>query len=92
MLYPLNKYLVVEPVCEEEQDKSTVLIPDGVELKSTSPFCAVKLLEPNMNSNLRSGMTLVAPSHMVEKAEIHGRLYYLLLESQVVGFMGEDEN
>ena len=92
MLYPLNKYLAVEPVCEEEEDKSTVLVPEGVELKNTSPFCTVRLLEPNINSTLRSGMMLVAPSHMVEKVEIQDRTYYLLLESQVVGFIGDDES
>ena len=93
MLYPLNKYLVVEPIEDSKQeDQPTVLLPEGVDLKSSSPFCTVKLVEPNVTSTLRAGMTLVVHSHMIEKAEIGNQSYYLLLEGQVIGFMGDDEN
>ena len=91
MLYPLNKYLVVEPVKEAEKDShSTVLIPEGVDIK-TSSFCLVTLVEPNVNSNLRPGMKLVTQSHLLETAEIAGNTYYLLLENYVVGFLGAPE-
>tara|TARA_R110000851_G_scaffold238906_1_gene391654 strand:+ start:142 stop:423 length:282 start_codon:yes stop_codon:yes gene_type:complete len=93
MLYPLNKYLVVEPLEEDQvENQPTVLLPAGVDLKKTTPFCTMKLVEPNANSSLRAGMTLVAHSHMVEEAEIGDRVYYLLLESQVVGFIGDNES
>ncbi len=87
MLYPLNKYLVVKPVEEEEKENSSVvLIPEGVVIK-TSSFCLVELVEPNVNSTLRAGMKLVAQNHLLERAEIAGNTYYLLLENHVVGFL-----
>ncbi len=91
MLYPLNKYLVVKPIQDNEKDNhSTVLIPDGVDIKK-STFCLVELVEPNVNSTLRAGMKLVTQSHLLESAEIAGNTYYLLLENYVVGFLGASE-
>ena len=87
MLYPLNKYLVVKPVEEEEQENSSVvLITEGVDIK-TSAFCLVELVEQNVNSTLRADMKLVAQNHILERAEIAGNTYYLLLENHVVGFL-----
>ena len=89
MLTPLNKYLVVEPITEEEtENKNIVLLPDGVDIK-TSPFSLVRLLTPHADSTLHAGMALVVHDHMVEKVEIRKKVHYLLLENHVVGFLGE---
>jgi hypothetical protein len=90
MIYPLNRYLVVVPIDNEEESSSTVLIPEGVSIKA-SAFCLVELVEPNASSSLRKGMKLVAQSHLLERAEIAGNTYYLLLENHVVGFLGNHE-
>lgn len=89
MLFPVNKYLVVEPI-EEDSDPGapTVLVPPDVEL-AASRFISVKLVEANMGSSLRTGMTLVAHRHMLEEVALNGKTYYLLPESQVVGFLGK---
>ena len=92
MLFPINKYLVVEPIEQDaEASKTTVLIPDGVEVKR-SRFSLVRLVEASVDSNLRPGMSLLVHDHMLEKAEVNGKTYYLLVESQVVGFLGKDES
>ena len=89
MLYPLNKYLVVEPVEDDPGDDTpSVLVPAGVEV-AMSRFALVRLVEASAGSNLQPGMLLAVHSHMVEKADLKGETYYLLLESQVVGFLGE---
>ena len=56
-----------------------------------SAFCLVELVEPNAGSSLRKGMKLIAQSHLLERAEIAGNTYYLLLENHVVGFLGGHE-
>ena len=91
MLYPLNKYLVVEPVEETQKEESSVLIPGGVEI-DTSPYKVVKLLEAHVDSRLRKGMKLVAPSHSVEQVSVLGCEYYLLPETHVIAFHGGEEN
>jgi len=92
MLFPVNRYLVVEPIEQDsEKNSSTVLVPDGIEMK-TPRFSLVKLVEANSESSLLPGMSLLALSHMLENAEVNGKTYYLLLENQVVGFLGDDES
>ena len=90
MIYPTNRYLVVAPIEQEEENSSTVLIPEGVSIKA-SAFCLVELVEPNAASSLNKGMKLIAQSHLLERAEIAGNTYYLLLENHVVGFLGGHE-
>tara|TARA_R110002020_G_scaffold366890_2_gene578894 strand:- start:208 stop:483 length:276 start_codon:yes stop_codon:yes gene_type:complete len=91
MLFPINKYLVVEPI-EDDPDPSapTVLVPAGVET-ATSRFVLVKLIEASVNSNLSPGMELVVHRHMLEEAVLKRKTYHLLPESQVVGFLGDKE-
>ena len=91
MLYPLNKYLVVEPVEEpNENDKVTVLVPDGVQIES-SRYRLVKLIEPNVESKLRAGMNLVVSSHSIEEITVLGCQHYLLPETHVIAFHGGEE-
>tara|TARA_Y100000296_G_C5007220_1_gene173213 strand:+ start:260 stop:526 length:267 start_codon:yes stop_codon:yes gene_type:complete len=88
MLYPLNKYLVVEPL-EEEKTISGVIIPEEVNIDS-SAFKLVKILEPNTESRLESGMRILVPTHMIEEASFFGEQYYLVTENHVVGFYEEN--
>ena len=84
MLFPLNKYLVVELV-EEVKKQSGVLVPEGVSV-DTSAFKLVKIVQPNMDSRLRVGMSVLVPTHMIEEASFFGEQYYLVTENHVVGF------
>ncbi len=88
MLYPLNKYLVVEPVEEEQKEESAVLVPDDVQVQ-TSPYSLMKLVEPNVDSKLRPGMRLLTHSHLIETAEISGEKYYFTTEASVIAFYEE---
>ena len=87
MLYPLNKYLVVEPI-EEIKKESGILVPEGVSIDN-SVFKLVEVIEPHADSKLRVGMKILVPSHMVEQADFFGETYYLVLENHVVGFIGD---
>ena len=87
MLYPLNKYLVVEPI-EEVKKQSGVLVPEGVDVE-TSVFKLVKIVQPNIDSRLNPGMRILVPTHMIEEASFFGEQYYLVTENHVVGFYEE---
>ena len=89
MLYPLNKYLVVEPI-EETKTISGVLVPENVNI-DTSTFKLVKILEPHTASQLSSDMKILVPTHMIEEATFSGKTYYLVTENNVVGFYSEQE-
>lgn len=90
MIYPMNRHLVVEPVRHEEKESSSILIPDDVEVVNSN-YCLVTLLEPHVDSKLRSGMTLVVPSHSLQRVAVLDKEYYVVLENHVTGFIGEDE-
>ena len=84
MLYPLNRYLVVEPCLnEDKQDKSTILVPDDVKI-DVEPFKVVKLIKAHEDSTLWSGCCLVVPSHSLEHVSIDGQAHHIVLESHVV--------
>ena len=88
-LYPLNRYLTVRLVDrnEEKQEQSTVLVPDGYYEETPSAYVVAEVLEANIDSKLKEGMWLLAPTSAVETAEIHGQTHYLLLENHVMGFL-----
>ena len=84
MIYPINKYLVVEPIDEVKKD-SGVLVPQDVQIDN-SPYKLLNIIEPHVDSRLRKGMRIVAPSHMVEKVSFFGEEHYLILENHVMAF------
>ena len=88
MLYPLGKYLVVEPL-EEEKQEMGVLIPEDVEVDAR-PYKLVSIIEPNANSILRSGMKVLVPTHLLEQASFFGKTYYLITENNVIGFYSKE--
>ena len=89
MLYPLNKYLVVEPI-QEIKTNTGVLIPENISI-DTSAFKLVKITVPHSMSELAAGMKVLVPSHMVEEATFSGKTYYLITENNVVGIYSEQE-
>ena len=91
MLYPLNKYLVVEPIENAPKEDSAVLIPDDVQV-DTSSYKLVELLEAHVDSRLRKGMKLIVPSHSIEQISVLDRDYYLLPETHVIAFHGGEED
>ena len=90
MLYPLNKYLVVEPISNVQKEESTVLIPDDIEV-DTSPYKLVELLQAHVDSKLQPGMKLLAPTHMIEEVSFYDETRHIVPEHCIVGFYGEEE-
>ena len=88
MVSPLNGYLCVE-LCEEAEEKDqVVLIPEGVEIK-TSAYQLVRLVSKNPESKLEIDSCLLVPSHMVETVDINHCNYYLVHERHVIGTFSE---
>tara|TARA_R100000008_G_scaffold72365_2_gene50536 strand:- start:1041 stop:1304 length:264 start_codon:yes stop_codon:yes gene_type:complete len=84
MMLPVNKYLLVR-IIEEQEKKSGVLVPEEF-MDTAKPHALVELVAPNKDSDLPSGSKLLVPSHMVEDVEIFGEKYSFVLENNVIGF------
>ena len=84
MLNPMNKYLVVNPIKEEEKE-SGVLVPEDYKV-DTSAFSLVTLRRSRLSYPLEPGAKLVVPTHMIEEIELFGKKHHVVLENHVVGF------
>ena len=89
MLQPLNKYLVVSPIEEEEEDNDVrILLPKDVTLK-TFRHSAVEVVATHRDSELKNGMKLLVPTSSVEEASFLGASYHIVPEHHVIGFLKE---
>jgi len=89
MFIPINRYLLVESLKEEEVSKSPILLPESP-TKSLSPHSVVKLLavSPDCDKfNGEIGHTLVVNSNMIENIKVGADEYEVILENHVVGLI-----
>jgi co-chaperonin GroES (HSP10) len=89
MFIPINRYLLVEPVTEDEESKSPILLPESP-TKSLSPHSVVKLLavSPDCEKfNGEVGHVLVVNSNMIENIKVGNDEYKVVLENHVVGLI-----
>ena len=84
MLYPMNRYLLVDPI-KEDKKESGILVPEDYK-EEQSAFALVKLLKTNSNSTLTEGTRLVVPVHVIEEIELFGEKHHVILENHVIGF------
>ena len=82
MLIPFNKHLIVKPA-EENTETSSVLLPEGVEIKRQT-YKPYKVMQKPSNSTLQCDEIVIVPEHMVERLDCFGNEYYLVLENHVV--------
>jgi co-chaperonin GroES (HSP10) len=88
MLYPMNRYLVVEEQEVKEREEYGILIPESA-LVDTSSHKVVKLLRAHEQSALKDGQHLLVPRHSIERVEAFGEAYELVLENHVLGYIEE---
>lgn len=88
MFIPINRYLLVEQEEQQEENQSTILIPDIV--AKMSDFSLVKLLAvaPDCEKfNGEVGQTLVVNTKMIESVKIKDEEFSIILENHVIGLV-----
>ena len=88
MFIPINRYLLVEQEEQQEENQSTILIPDIV--AKMSDFSLVKLLAvaPDCEKfNGEVGQTLVVNTKMIESVKIKDEEFNIILENHVIGLV-----
>jgi hypothetical protein len=81
-LYPINKFIVVEPV--EERNTSTVLLPEGYTNKGDVK--AYRVVTAPTESKIPEGCKLIALSNMVNKFTFEGVTFHVVPDSAVIGY------
>ena len=84
---PFNRFLLVEPVKEEEQQESFVLVPETY--KPASPYTTVKVLDlaDDCKINIKKDQIIVVDNSMVQQIEINKKTSFLILENYVMGVL-----
>ena len=77
MLYPVNRFLVVEVLAEQKKEYK----------QERSVYSLVTLLKAGPESEFKFGSKLVVPTHMVEELNIFGEKHCVVLENHVVGIL-----
>ena len=88
MFIPINRYLLVEQEEQQEENQSTILIPDIV--AKMSDFSLVKLfaVAPDCEKfNGEVGQTLVVNTKMIESVKIKDEEFSIILENHVIGLV-----
>jgi|TARA_Y100000296_G_scaffold62166_1_gene72139 co-chaperonin GroES (HSP10) len=91
-LRPCNRYLVVEPIEEDQlEDNPRILLPD--DYKQSNPFGIGRIVGRATDCSVEAfeGEIITFSSNMLEKISINGENFSLLLENYVLGILSEIE-
>ena len=86
---PTNRHILVSPIEERKEEKnSLIMLPDDYK-KQESPYLACSVLAVASDSKLVGTLfnkdTIIVERRMLEKIEMKGREFYLVLDNYVMG-------
>jgi len=89
LLKPCNRYLLVEPLEEDELEESCILLPD--DYKKQNPFGIALVISraKDCSVDVCEGDTVVYSINMLENVTLGGKESFLLLENYVLGTIHE---
>lgn len=85
---PVNRYLWLNPIEEKavkEEKKSAILVPDNYTVaESPHKLFEVKAVADDCTLQVQPAQKIIGDNTMVNKIELNGEQYYLLLENYVL--------
>jgi co-chaperonin GroES (HSP10) len=88
---PVNNYLYVRTVEDDETEDVGILLPQDYR-SVESPFAVVELLQTHTTSNnvmWGAELRLVVEAHMLRDIEHNGETYTVIKEQYVIGIIGD---
>ena len=87
---PLNRYLLVKPIVNEEEDvQPAVLLPEGYKTTAFQPHTVVRVLSiaPDCREDLRwiHGAKVVVDTSMLQEVSCEGEIFNVVLENYIMG-------
>mgnify|MGYP005817877185 CR=1 FL=1 len=90
-LSPVNRHILIEPIEVEEEEQSTVLLPEGYKVAPTEPYTSVKVIKVAEDCQQRfralRGLTIVVDSSMIQEINFNDSTFCLILENYVLGVL-----
>ena len=88
-LSPVNRHILIEPNRADEEEKPTVLLPEGYKLTATEPYTSAKVIKVAEDCQQRfrdlRGLSIVVDSSMIQEINFNNSTFYLVLENYVLG-------
>jgi len=86
---PTNRHILVSPIEEkQEESNSLIMLPDDYK-KQESPYLACSVLAIASDSKLIDSLsindTIIIERRMLQKIEMNGTEFYLVLDNYVMG-------
>ena len=90
-LEPKNRHLLVLPVEDEEEQKTTIVLPDDYK-KPQSPYvtCDVLGIAEDCSIEINIGNRIVIERRMLQEIKAMGETNYLVLENYVYGRLQDE--
>ena len=91
IIKPQNRYLLVEVLESEQEDKPTILVPEDYAVKIANEYQLVRILATAPDSPLfEAGQRAVVEGHMIKSVDVGSSPQQLVLENYVLALV-EDE-
>jgi len=90
MFSPCNRYLLLDPIEEEDKEETSILLPE--DYKEPARHGAAKVMGKSLDCTIgiELGDTVVYPTNTIENISFNKKEYYLILENFVLGVINED--
>ena len=90
---PYNRHLLVEPMEQEEEESTSVIVLPTDYEKPQSQYLAAKVLDYSKDCNtvFNKGSTVIIERRMLHTVEIKDKTYYLVLENYIFGRLNSYE-
>ncbi len=84
---PFNRHILIKPIEQEKKQEATLVVLPSDYKKPESPYQVAEVLElsDDCKVELSTGDKIVFEKRTLQKIEIHGELYYLILENYIYG-------
>jgi co-chaperonin GroES (HSP10) len=87
---PLNRFILIEPVPEKEEDRSTVLVPDSYMPKSLYGQAHVLSRSKDCKILVDTGDQVVVDNSMIQEIKVGEETKYLILENHILCVLEEN--
>lgn len=81
---PKNKHLLVQPIEEEEEQSTAVLLPADYQKKKDFVVAKVLSVHNSVKEEIQEGSLVVAEPNMIREVSLEGSSYYLLQANYVL--------
>ena len=87
---PTNRFLLVKPIEEKEQESNPLIILPSDYKKQDSPYVLCEVLDIASDSKFfgltkKNKQKFIVERRMLQKIELQGNEFYLILENYVLG-------